>query len=480
MRGRKDLRPYQELMIEHIKEHPFCALWVGMGAGKTATTLTALNDLMQDFEIGKTLIVAPLRVSRKVWSDEIKEWAHLNHLTVATLHGPLKQRKDMLVTPADIHTINRENLVWLIRQFAAKQNNKIVVRNWPWRTIVLDEARSFQSAKSQRFKWMRKLRDDGHIDRLIELTGTPATNGLMGLWAQVYLLDGGERLSKNITAFKYRYFDRNFFNPHIVRLRPGADQEIFDKVKDICMTLKPEDCVGLPEVVYNDIQITMKTDARKMYETMRKDMLIEMLGKAVTAANAGVLWNKLCQLANGFIYYKKGEWVQIHDTKIEELIDTLREIGEKAIVVYNFQADVDRITDYLSASKRANMLKFKFRVLRTEADEDAWNKGEIDVLLLHPASAGHGLNLHKSGARHIIHFGLNPDLDLYLQVNARLFGGHRGQGHKGTIHHLVMEGTIDEEIVQLLKDKETAQDRLLEATRRMVQEVKPNKKVILL
>jgi len=464
MMRREDLRPYQKMMIQHIKDHPFCALWVPMGGGKTTSTLTAIVDLINDFEVHRTLVVAPLRVARKVWTDEIKEWEHLKHLKYCTLIGSAKERQAKLLTlidsPADIYTINRENLPWLVNIFGDK---------WPFDTVILDEARSFQNANSKRFKAIRRVRP--YIHRIIELTGTPATNGLLGLWAQVFLLDKGKRLGKALTHFRSYYFTPSPWSSYVWKLKPNAEERIYKKLKDICLTVKPEEFIGAPEVLYNNIEVEMNNKERDMYDTFKKKFLLEIEGNEITAVSAAVLWGKLLQLCNGAIYTVPPEWLQIHDQKVNALLEILEELvdSEQVIIVYNFKSDLERITEALRS--HSVFKKVDWRVLKTEQDEVDWNSGKVRFLLLHPASAGHGLNLHKSKARTIIHFGLNSDLDMYLQVNARLFGGHRGLGLKGVVHHIVCKDTVDEEVLRVLKDKNVTQQRLLEATKRVLASV---------
>lgn len=464
IKDRSKLRPYQHMMIEHIKENPACALWVFMGAGKTASTLTAVVDLMNDFEVNKTLVVAPLRVARKVWTDEISEWAHLRHLKHCTIIGDTKTRRTKVLTlmdnPADIYTINRENLAWLVDYFGDK---------WPFDTVILDEARSFQNATAKRFKALRRVRP--YIGRLIELTGTPATNGLMGLWAQVFLLDKGKRLGKTLHSFRNKYFNQSPWAAYYWELKPGAEKGIHAAVKDICLTIKPEDATGTSDVMYNNIVVEMSAEERDNYETFKRDFILQINDEEITAVSAGVLWGKLLQLCNGAIYTVPPEWLQIHDQKVVALMETLEELvdSEQVLIVYNFKSDVERITDALERHPRFK--KVDWRVLKNEKDEVDWNNGKVRFMLIHPAGGGHGLNLHKSKAKTIIHFGLNSDLDTYLQVNARLFGGHRGQGLKGVIHHIVCKDTVDEDVLLMLKEKNGTQQRLLEATKRVLSSV---------
>lgn len=463
MLDRGDLMAYQHKIIDHIQEHPFSAIWVSMGLGKTTSTLTATLDMLNTFDVHKTLVIAPLRVARKVWTDEIKTWRHLQGLTTSIVVGSARQRKAALRQDADIHIVNRENVDWLVGQYIQKGSSGkwVLVEKWPWDHVIIDESRSFQSHGSNRFKALRRVRK--YISRMVQLTGTPATNGLMGLWAQLYLLDLGERLGPTITSYRDKYFVANPYNPHVFKPLPDAEDRIFAAVNDICMSLNSDDFFGVPDVRKNVIAVDLGADVLARYQEFQRTFVLELKQQVLTAVNAGVLWSKLLQLASGALYLDdKHNWEEVHTAKIGALLEVLADLTEPAIVVYNFISDRERIVAALSKAK-AN-----FRVLKDVKDEDDWNAGKVDVLLLHPMSAGHGLNLHKSGSGTLIHFGLNPDLDLYLQVNARLFGGHRGRGKPGVIHHLVAEGTVDETVLALLDDKADVQQRLFDATRRLV------------
>jgi len=451
-----DLLPYQHQMIEHLKEHEKCALWVAMGSGKTVTTLTAVQWMLQNFEANKVLVIAPLRVARKVWTDEIETWDHLN-LTTSIMVGSYQNRVAAMRTPADIHIINRENVSWLIDRYMRGQK-----KPWPWDTVVIDESRSFKNPTSGRFRQMRRILPQ--VSRMIQLTGTPAANGLQDLWAQLYLLDNGERLEPYVTHFYEKYFDVHPYSKYKRKLKPGAERAIIDKVKDICLSLRDEDLHGAPTVQRTVVRCYLPDIGRRVYDDMKTKQLAEFADAEIPAVSAGVLVNKLVQLANGAVYTEEKHWVATHSAKIETLVELVAERDGPMIVVYQYIHDKERILAAFEQENRKVAKQFSYRLLQTEKDEDDWNAGKIDVLLLHPASAGHGLNLHKSGAKRIVHFSINPDLDQYLQVNARLFGGHRGKGRQGVIMHIVANDTIDERIMGMLREKTETQDSLMRGT----------------
>lgn len=463
-------RNYQHAMIRHQWDVPFNACWCPLGSGKTVSTLTAIKEMRDAFEIDRTLVIAPLRVARKVWTDEILEWAHLQGLSTAKIIGNATERNRALAVDADIHLINRENVRWLVDQHirpAGKTKTRgtrySLTARWRWDNVIIDESRSFQNHSSERFKALRRMLK--FIRRMTQLTGTPATNGLMGLWAQLYLLDRGQRLLPTITAFRDRWFDSSPYNPHVYTPKPFAEEEIFERVADICMTLRAEDLFGKDQTVYNAIRVELSEDEMRRYQQFKRSYVLDIGGQEITAVTAGALWGRLLQLCSGAVYTEHPKWEAFHNHKISALMELLDTLSEQVIVVYNYKSDLARIEAALVKAR------LNYRVLKTEADEQAWNTGKIDVLLIHPMSAGHGLNLHVSGAKTLIHFSMNADLDQYLQVNARLFGGHRGAGKQGIVHHIVADGTLDEDVLAMLQDKEGVQRRLMDATRRLIEEV---------
>ena len=459
------MRGFQHLAVDHIVDNPYCALWMEMGLGKTVSTLTALLKLKDDFEVGNVLVAAPLRVARKTWTDEIDTWSHTHGLTVAKILGNAEQRRAGMKAQADIHVINRENVSWLIDHYDIQGRE---IQPWPWDTVVLDESSSYRSQSSGRWKAMRRICK--HVDRMVQLTGTPAPKGLINLWAQLYLLDQGARLGSTITSYRDRWFE---FNPyqHMYKPRNFAETEILERCKDLCLTLREEDYLDLPPVTYNRIPVELSASERKTYRQMEDRYVIELrskLGKnrRITAVNAGVLAGKLLQLANGHVYHNHPDWVAFHEHKLNALIEILEQLDGPVMVCYNYRPDLIRLRERLSKAG------VNYDVLDTSASERKWNRGETDVLLLHPASAGHGLNLHHSGSETVIWFGLNWDLELYQQANARLAGGHRREGKHIVVHHIITEGTQDDVVMDNLNDKEQGQERILNAMKRKLQGAK--------
>jgi SNF2 family DNA or RNA helicase len=458
-----DLYPYQRRMIDHILENDFCALWVDMGLGKTVASLTAAKRMLEELEAWNILVVAPLRVARKTWTDEIDVWSQLTGLTTSKIIGTEKQRLRAAKTKANIHLINRENFTWLHDHFV--ENHKGRWRRtakWPWDTVIIDESSSFKNQDSERYKSMRRMRK--YIRRMVQLTGTPAPNGLEDLWAQAYLLDHGQRLGSSLTAFRRRWFEPPDLMTGQRRWTPKdhGESQIHTQMKDIAMTLRAEDYLELPPVMYNWVRVDLSPKEMAKYRKLQRDYVLELKGKIITAANAGVLWGKLIQAANGAIYTEHPAWETFHRAKLDRLLELEDTIPDKMIIVYNYVPDLKRMTE---AFDKAGV---NWRLLKTEQDEDDWNAGKIDRLILHPASAGHGTNLHKSGAETIIWYGLTANYEYYDQTNARLAGGHRRVGKNVVIHHIVADGTIDEVVRGALRWKEGTQDRLLEATKRII------------
>lgn len=455
MLQRSNLCQYQEHGARVVKTNPNCALWYPMGMGKCVTMLTGYVDLRNQFDAARMLVTAPLRVARKVWKDEISEWSHTKGLTISCITGTAAECFEAMKRPADIHTVNRERLPWLYHQFFkdGKQHVK-----WPWDIVAADESQSFKNQSSERSKALHNLRP--LFPRLVELTGTPIPNGFMDLWFQMLLLDGGDRLGTNQNAFKERFFNppQGMFTKWL--LKPGADRVIREKVRDIILSIKESDYITATLPVENFIRCEMSPAAMRTYKEMERECITEVAGKKLTAVNAGVLDGKLLQLANGACYHgKKGEWVNFHDEKILALVETLEGMPGKALVTYGFKHDLVRISHTLDKHCKAS--EKTWRVLDSDADFSAWAAGEIDYGLLHPASAGHGLNdVYKAGAEDLIHYGLTNNLEWYQQVNARLTGGHRRTGRNVRIHHIVTDGTRDDDYVRLLKAKALTQDNL--------------------
>lgn len=432
-------------------------LFLDMGLGKTAVTLTAINDLKYNrFEISKALIIAPKKVAEATWQKEANKWDHLHMLRISTVLGSKQKRIRALNTPADIWVINRENVPWLVEYY----------RNaWPFDMVVADESSSFKNHKAKRFKaltWVRK-----NISRFVDLTGTPAPNGLLDLWAQVYLLDGGKRLGEKFTHYRERYFEpdqRDRDHVFSYMPKPGADEIIHKLIGDICVSMKAKDYLDLPDCIISDMPVVLDAKARASYDELEKEMLLEVDDSTIDAGTAVVLTNKLLQLCNGAVYDENRNVVEIHKCKIEafmELIEGLN--GQPVLVFYNFKHDLVRIKKALSKSG------LRVRELKNPQDEKDWNNKQIDVLLAHPASCAYGLNL-QDGGNHITWFGFNWSLELYQQANKRL---HR-QGQKNTvfIHRLVVQDGRDEDVIAALEDKSDMQNKLIDSLKARIEKYK--------
>lgn len=428
-----------------------------MGLGKTVITLTAVMDLKYNrFAVNKVLVVAPKKVAESTWAREAGKWEHTKLLRISTVLGSAARRIRALNTPADIYVINRENIPWLVDYY----------RNaWPFDMVVIDEFSSFKNHRAKRFKALANIRP--HIKRIVGLTGTPAPNGMLDLWAQVFLLDGGQRLGKHITGFRERYFEpdqRSRDRIFTYAPKDGGEEAIQRLIGDICVSMKADDYLELPDITYNTITVLLDSKAEKAYEKLEKEMLLEVDESTIDAGSAAVLTNKLLQLCNGAVYDEDRNIVDIHNCKLEafnELIEGLN--GKPALVFYNFQHDKERIKKALAKTS------LRVRELKTPQDETDWNNREIDILLAHPASAAYGLNLQQGG-NHVIWFGLNWSLELYQQANKRL---HRqGQKEKVIIHHLTVAGGVDEDVVAALENKTSTQDALMSALKARIEKAK--------
>ena len=449
------LHEYQEVAKDFIIRTPYAAVILDMGMGKTATTLSAINELMFDrYEVSKVLVIAPLRVANTVWSDEIEQWEELRHLRYSKIVGTPKQRQAALEKDADIYIVNRENLSWLVEQCSPY---------FKWDMVVIDELSSFKSWQSKRFKAFMAMCP--YMNRIIGLTGTPSSNGLMDLFAEFKVIDGGERLGRFIGEFRSRYFEEGRRNGNIVYEyipMDYAECQIQDKISDITISMKALDYLDMPELISTKKLVRMSEKEKEKYSQFKKEyVLSELDGLEVTAANAASLMNKLVQLSNGAVYSDDHMVVALHEQKLDALEDILESAnGEPVLVAYWFKHDLARIIG------RLEKLKVKSRVLKTEEDIREWNKGNVPVGLLHPAGAGHGLNLQKGG-HHLVWFGLTWSLELYQQTNARLW--RQGQESETVvIQHIVTEGTIDEEILKALENKDAQQERLIEAVKAQV------------
>lgn len=435
---------YQKYAIEYIKSHPITALFLDMGLGKTVTTLTAIRDLMYDaFEVKRVLVVAPLRVARDTWPDELRKWNHLKELTCSVVVGTVAERRRALQQDADIYIMNRENLAWLY------ENSRL-----DFDMVVLDELSSFKNHQSKRFRAMKAMRPK--VKRIVGLTGTPTGNGLMDLWAEFRILDMGERLGRYISQYRNLYFKPDKRNGMVVysyKPLPGAEEAIYHQISDITMSMKATDYLEMPELVSVAKEVRLSETEKKRYDELKKSLVLELPGGEVTSANAASLTLKLSQMANGAIYTDDKNVVNIHDRKLEVLEDLVESAnGKSVLVAYWFKHDKDRIRERMEA-----------RELKEPQDFADWNAGKIPVALIHPASAGHGLNLQKGGSI-LIWFGLTWSLELYQQTNARLW--RQGQADKTVIiQHIVAKDTIDERILNVLKHKDGTQAALIDAVK---------------
>ena len=428
---------YQYRMSEYIQEHPNCACWVPMGYGKTCSTLMAIQGMMDNFDVAHTLVIAPLRVARKVWSDDIDTWEHIRDFEVQKIIGTEKQRIKAMNTPAEIHLINRENVTWLEHQMIQQ---KRWVRKWHWDNCIIDESTSFSYQSSQRFKSLRRMRKK--IDRIVQLTGTPDTRALLGLWAQMQLLDNGKRLGFSEGAFHKKFFipptkfDQS--NKHVPK--HFARQQIAKRLSDMVFQLTDEQTLDVKRPRMNYIKVEMTSTEKKIYRELEKQHILRFKDDIVRAVNSGVLANKLLQICNGFVFTENPKYQELHDHKVNALQETLEGLFGPVMLAYNYIPDRVRIERMLKKNK------INYRLLKTEQDEDDWNAGLIDVLLFHPKSAGHGCNIHKSGSANLVWFGLVWSLEQYLQANARLVGGHRAGERDNVIHHIITEGTYEDRV----------------------------------
>lgn len=450
---------YQRYAIERIISDPAIGLFLDMGLGKTVITLTAINDLrFNRWAVSRCLVVAPKKVAEATWQREAEQWDHLKHLRIISVLGNVQKRIRALNTPGDIWVINRENIPWLVDYYR---------NSWPFDMVVLDESSSFKSSKAKRFKSMKLVRP--RIQRLVELTGTPAPNGLEDLWAQIYLLDEGKRLGKTITGFREAYFTQDWAHPgqqySTYSPQDGAEGRIQQAISDICISMKADDYLELPDYIEDIVPVALDTKALKAYKTLERDMLLTVDTETITAQSAAVLNGKLLQICSGAVYDTDGKVVEIHNCKIEAFLEVVEQLhGEHALVFYWFQHERDRLLAVLENTS------LRVRVYKGPEDEKDWNAGEINLLLAHPASCGYGLNL-QAGGHHIIWYGYpNWALEIYQQANKRL---HR-QGQKFPViaHHLVVQGGMDEAVVDALHDKGDTQEALMQALKARIQKIK--------
>jgi SNF2 domain protein len=436
---------YQQYAIEHIEKNKISALFLDMGLGKTSITLTAVNELLFDnFEVRKVLVIAPLRVARNTWCDEIKKWDHLSNIKYSIVVGTEKERISALNEKADIYIINRENVDWLVNKSGYK---------FDFDMIVIDELSSFKNHQSKRFKSLMKIRPK--VKRIVGLTGTPSSNGLMDLFAEFKVLDLGERLGYFIGQYRNTYFKPDKTNGAIVysyKPLPNAEDSIYEKISDITVSMKASEYLKMPELVISNYKVEMSEDEKKQYDEMKKNLICEIKDGEITVSNAGSLSNKLSQFANGAVYDDEQNIVEIHSRKLDALEDIIESMnGKPLLVAYWYKHDLQRIKK-----------RFDVREIKTGKDIADWNNGKIPVALIHPASAGHGLNLQQGGST-IVWFGLTWSLELYQQTNGRLY--RQGQKNTVVIHHIVTKGSIDEQILKALERKNKTQEDLIEAVK---------------
>ncbi len=448
--NRDDLHEYQKYGVDFIINNPISALMLECGLGKTITTLTAVSDLMYDyFEISKALIIAPLRVALTVWKQECDKWEQLKYLRCSIAVGSVSERQKAMQSDADVYIINRENVEWLVKNYP-----------FDFDMVVIDELSSFKSHQSKRFRALRKVRPK--FDRIVGLTGTPAPNGLMDLWAEINLLDMGERLGRYITRYRDEYFKPDKRNGAIVysyKPLPDAEERIYGKISDICVSMKAADYLEMPERVDNIVEVGMSDKETAMYKRLEKEMLLPFADGDIDAVNAASLSNKLLQLANGAVYDENGKVKKIHSRKLDALEGLIEAANGKSVLVYySYKHDRDRISERFDVSE-----------IKDDKDISEWNAGKIQLAIAHPASCGHGLNL-QSGGSTIIWFGLTWSLELYQQANARLY--RQGQKNTVVIHHIITKGTVDEKVMTALKNKDIGQASLMEAIKARIEEVR--------
>ena len=437
---------YQTYATEFILEHAESAVFLDMGLGKSVITLTAIRELCLDrYEVGKVLVIAPLRVARDTWSTEIKKWDHLKGLTYSVVIGSVAERKEALKKKAHIYLINRENVSWLIEDSG---------HPFDFDMVVIDELSSFKSYQAKRFRSLLKVRPK--VKRIVGLTGTPSSNGLIDLWAEFRVLDLGKRLGRFITHYRNNYFQPDKRNGMVIysyKPLPGAEDAIYEQISDMTISMKAVDHLNMPECIFNEVRVTLSDTEKDKYDTLRDDLILSIGDSEIDAANAASLSNKLSQMANGAVYRADQSVQEIHDHKLDALEDLIEAAnGKPVLVAYWFKHDLERIK-----------ARFKVREIKSSKDITDWNEGKIPVAVIHPASAGHGLNLQAGGST-LIWFGLTWSLELYQQTNARLWR----QGQKSetvVIHHIVTEDTIDELILKALHRKEKTQNALIDAVR---------------
>lgn len=451
-----DLHIYQSESIKHLIANPKSGLFLDMGLGKTVITLTFLNKLLyEELEIDRALIIAPKRVVENVWTSEVSKWEHLKNLSLTKIIGPPEKRDKALLEKTDIHLISRDNIVWLCGKYGG---------HMPYDTLVIDESSSFKAAGSQRFKALRLV--IGQFKRVVLLTGTPAPNGLIDLWPQIYLLDKGERLGKTISSYRSEYFKPGATNGMVVfnyNIQKGGEDRIHEKIGDICLSMRAKDYLKLPDRINNYIELKFDDDLQKMYDDFERDKILEFIesGVELTAVNAAGMVNKLLQFANGAVYDDDRNYHEVHTMKLDALEDIIDVDDKPILVAYSYRHDLERIMERFKMHKPI--------LLKTEQHINDWNAGKIRLLVMHPASGGHGLNL-QYGGNNIVWFGIPWSLELYQQFNARL--DRQGQEHGVVINHLVACNTYDMNVIKSLSNKDKTQEKLMEAVKFKIEKYK--------
>ena len=436
---------YQRYATDFIINNPISAVLLEMGLGKSVISLSAINELMLDyFDVSRTLVIAPLRVAISTWPEEIKKWEHLKYLTYSVVTGSEKERLDALKKPAHIYIINRENVDWLITKSRFE---------WFFDMVVIDELSSFKSYQAKRFKSLLKARPK--VKRIVGLTGTPSSNGLMDLWAEFRLLDMGERLGRYITHYRQRFFIPDKRNQQIIfsyKPKDGAEKMIYSLISDITISMKSKDFLKMPKCILNEVEVYLSEKERNLYDRLKADMVLKLEDEEIDAVNAAALSNKLLQMASGAVYNDDKESIHIHDRKLDALEDLIEGAnGKPVLIAYWYKSDLKRIKD-----------RFDVRELKTSKDFKEWNQGKFPVAIIHPASAGHGLNLQAGGST-LIWFSLTWSLELYEQTNARLY--RQGQKETVVIHHILAKGTIDEDVMKAVENKNKTQAALIDAVK---------------
>lgn len=440
--------PYQRYAIARVLNNTHVGLLLGMGLGKSVITLTAIDALIYDYlAVQHVLVIAPKKVAEATWQAEARKWDHLGRLTISTALGTAEERRVAVEAGTDITIINRENVVWLVEEYGTR---------WPFDMVVVDESSSFKNPSAKRFKALKRMLP--RIARVVILTGTPAPNGIEDLWSQIYLLDRGERLGRYVTHYRERYFDHNPWRHEYVP-KPGAFEAVQRLISDICVSMTAEDWLQLPELVVHDMPVALEGAGLAAYREMERTMVMEVQGEEISATTAASLTGKLLQLCGGCVYGEDGEAHHVHDVKLEALGELLEGLGgESALLFYGYRHELPGIEKALQGRR--------WRLLETAADADAWNRGEVDVLLAHPASCAYGLNL-QAGGRHVIWYTLTWSLELYQQANARL---HRqGQERPVIVHRLLVQGGVDEDVAKALEGKDRTQAELVEALKARIE-----------